>query len=92
MIPANKQARFTRKIGQWNTARIVVYPNNHVEHYLNGVKVLEYDRGSKEFKEAVAANKFKNDTGFGEAKEGYLLLQDHGCRVNYRNIKVKRLE
>ncbi len=92
LIPAKKQSRFTRKIGEWNTARIVVYPNNHVEHYLNGVKVLEYDRGGKEFKEAVAASKFKDDPGFGEAKEGYILLQDHGCKVNYRNIKVKRLE
>lgn len=92
LIPATKQARFTKKIGQWNTARIVVYPNNHVEHYLNGVKVLEYDRGGAAYKEAVALSKFKNDVNFGEAKEGYILLQDHGCRVNFRNMKLKRLE
>jgi hypothetical protein len=92
LIPANKQKRFTRKIGEWNTARIVVYPNNHVEHYLNGVKVLEYDRGGKEYKEAVALSKFKTDPNFGEAKDGYILLQDHGCKINYRNIKLKRLE
>jgi hypothetical protein len=91
LIPANKQARFVKRIGQWNTARIVVSPNNHVEHFLNGVKVLEYDRGGVAYKEAVALSKFKNDANFGEATDGYILLQDHGCRINFRNIKVKRL-
>jgi len=91
IIPANKQARFVRPMGAWNTARIVVYPNGHVEHYLNGVKVLEYNHYSKEFKDAEALSKFKNDPGFADSKEGYILLQDHGCTVNYRNIKLKQL-
>ena len=91
MIPANKQDRFVRPMGAWNTGRIIVYPNKHVEHYLNGVKVLEYDLDSKEFKDAVALSKFKNDPGFGDPKDAYILLQDHGCTVSYRNIKVKRL-
>ena len=91
LIPANKQPRFVRPVGAWSMARIVVYPDNHVEHYLNGVKILEYDRGSAAFKEAVALSKFKNDKDFGEGKDGYLLIQDHGCQVSYRNIKIKRL-
>jgi len=91
MLPADKQARFVHKVGAWNTGRIVVHPNNHVEHYLNGVKVLEYDLTSKEFKDAFALSKFKNDQGFENRKPGYILLQDHGCTVSYRDIKVKRL-
>jgi hypothetical protein len=92
LIPAKKQERFVHPIGAWNTGRIVVYPNNHVEHYLNGVKVLEYERGSKEFRDLVAISKFVIWKNFGEAKEGHLLLQDHGNEAYYRNIKVKRLD
>ena len=91
LIPAKKQTRFVHSIGAWNIGRIVVYPNNHVEHYLNGIKVLEYDRGSKEYRDLVAISKYKIWKDFGEAKEGHLLLQDHGFDVNYRNIKIKEL-
>lgn len=91
LIPAVKSERFYNKPGEWNHGRIVVYPNNHVEHWLNGIKVLEYERGSQVFEALVAVSKYHVWDHFGEAPKGHVLLQDHGNEVSFRSIKIRML-
>jgi hypothetical protein len=76
-----------RAVGEWNDSRILVR-GNHVEHWLNGGKVLEYELGSAEVKAAIARSKFKDVAGFGTRIAGHILLQDHGDEVAFRNLKI----
>lgn len=76
---------------EWNRARIVVNGAD-VEHYLNGILVVKYNRSGQQWKDLVATSKYKDWPNFGEAKEGNILLQDHGNKVFYKNIKIKELK
>jgi hypothetical protein len=91
LIPAKKEERFTKPAGEWNIGRIVVYPDNRVEHWLNGVKVVEYVRGSDSFKAAVARSKFAKAEGFAMLKETPILLQYHNDQVKFRSLKIRKL-
>ena len=89
LLSANKmKAGF--KPYEWNDAMIVV-DGGKVEHWLNGVKVLEVDRFSESFDALVVNSKFCDQEGFGKLDGGHILLQDHGCTVYYRNIFIKEL-
>ena len=74
----------------WNEARILVN-GGHVEHWLNGVKVVEYELWSDEWDELVAASKWDTLSGYGRQRRGHIALQDHGDWVAYRNIKIRPL-
>jgi len=84
-----KNARI-KPAGEWNTSEIIVH-GPHVIHYLNGVKVVEYDLWTDEWKKKVQEGKWKNYPGYGLAKTGYIGLQDHGSKVWFRNMKIKGL-
>jgi hypothetical protein len=79
-----------RPAGEWNRVRLVIN-GNHVEHWLNDVKVVEYQLGSADWSERVAGSKFAKWPEFGKAAEGRIGLQDHGDVVAYRSIKIRVL-
>jgi hypothetical protein len=75
-------------VGEWNQARIISR-GNHVEHWLNGFKILEYERKTPMFRALVNYSKYQVWPGFGEWTKGHILLQDHGNRVSFRSIKIR---
>jgi len=78
--------------GQWNAVRVVAV-GNHIEHWLNGVKLFEYELGSDDWQQRVAKSKFKNMKYFQKPPtKGHICLQDHTARIEYRNIKIRRLQ
>ncbi|NOR75325.1 MAG: DUF1080 domain-containing protein [Draconibacterium sp.] len=83
----NKKKRSANP-GVWNKARIIV-KGSHVEHYLNNIKVVEYNRHSQMFKALVAYSKYKKYPNFGQAEDGHILIQDHGNAVSYRSVKIR---
>ncbi len=89
LIPASS-AKKSNPVGEWNHVRIISR-GRHVEFWLNGDKVTEFERGSPAFREAVAASKYRNIPGFGEWPDGHVLLQDHGNVAAFRDLKIRPL-
>jgi hypothetical protein len=83
-------SRPVRPVGEFNESRVIV-SGTHVEHWLNGTRVLEYELESPALKAAVQDSKFKDVARFGKRQKGHILLQDHGDAVWYRNIRVRPL-
>ena len=76
--------------GEWNSSEVIV-KGTHVEHWLNGKRVLQYELDSPALRAAVAKSKFKDIARFGKPQKGHLLIQDHGDQVWYRNVRIKPL-
>ena len=76
--------------GEFNQSRILVR-GNHVEHWLNGVKVVEFEFWSDAFKEAIAKSKFKGSATWAKDPRGHIALQDHGDEVFFRDLKIRDL-
>ena len=80
----------TRPVGQWNHVRILVQ-GAHVEHWMNGQKIVEYELWSEDWNRRVAQSKFKSHPKFGTVKKGPICLQDHSDRIEFRNIRIRPL-
>ncbi len=87
-VPGNNKP--FRGVGEWNQAHLIVR-GDHIEHWLNGFKVVEYERNTPMYRALVAYSKYKDWPNFGELPRGHILLQDHGNRVSFRSIKIREL-
>jgi hypothetical protein len=81
----------TKPVGEWNQVRLIVR-GQHVEHWMNGEKIVEYEKGSDAWNAKVAGSKFRSMPNFGKPTKGHICLQDHGDVVSFRNIKVRELK
>jgi hypothetical protein len=90
LIAPNEQ-KVVNPVGEWNES-LIVFNNQHGEHWLNGKKIVEYDLGSERMNSLVAASKYAKIANFAKRRRGHLVLQDHGDAVWYRNLKIRVLE
>ncbi|WP_236978557.1 3-keto-disaccharide hydrolase [Membranihabitans maritimus] len=90
MHVADKDQKELKPVGQWNTSKIV-FDNGHVEHWLNGKKIVEFEAWTEDWFERKESGKWADAPEYGLARKGHFVLQDHGAPTWYRNIKVKEL-
>jgi hypothetical protein len=90
----DKEKKKLNPFGEINTGRIVVL-DNHIEHWLNGKKVLEFEVGSETWKKAIATSKFSREDakaeGFGENPSGFIMLQDHGNMITFEKVVIREI-
>jgi hypothetical protein len=87
-LPNNKKK--IMPVGQWNTSKIV-FKNGHVEHWLNGAKIVEFTAWNADWKKKKAEGKWKDHPDYGNAKTGLIALQDHGHKAYFKDIKIREL-
>ncbi len=84
------QHKVLKPVGEFNTAKLIVN-HGHVEHWINGAKVVEYDLGSAKIKELIAKSKYRNNPKFAQSTDGHIMFQHHGQKVWLKDIKIKEL-
>ncbi len=89
LLGSKKTPATVKRTGEWNQAFIKALADNHVEYWLNGNKILEYKRGSAEYKDLVSKSKYKDLPNFGMSPKGHILLENNGSAVSYRSLKIK---
>ncbi|MFO7853097.1 MAG: 3-keto-disaccharide hydrolase [Bacteroidota bacterium] len=90
MYPPDKSKKDLKPVGEWNSSRII-FDNGHVEHWLNGEKILEFEAWTDEWFEHKNSGKWGNTPGYGLSSLGHISLQDHGSKIWFRNMKIKEL-
>lgn len=88
MLPAGNSP--IKPAGEWNQTKILV-KGNHVEHWLNGVKLFEFEQFSDEWLKRKENSKWKDEKGYGAVKKGYICLQDHGGEIWFKEIQIRKL-
>lgn len=89
MYPANENKKLS-PVGQWNHSKIL-FNKGHVEHWLNGKKIVEFEAWSKDWNQKRTTGKWKDYPDYGKAKKGHIALQDHGNKAYYKNIRIREL-
>lgn len=90
MTPANKDKKKLKPVGEWNSSKII-FNKGHVEHWLNGEKIVEFQAWDEKWNKEKTEGKWKDFPDYGTAKKGRIALQDHGNKMYFKNITLTEL-